>query len=949
MTKLQKRRCGDRPSRGSLYSPMAMRVDEVIAACTLQHAVRSMLERSRQRQRERVAALLRAKRQERGDHHRGATPPGAKPRSVAPSAQSLEARQAELMRLIETERARVAQLQAQCADSAATTSASAVNEAPPLSPKKKRHPAALPTAGGASPAFEERRVAMPARRGTAVSQTRASQRSSLEEFRRLEAECERESSASAEEAEGSAPTSPLAKRAPEAPRTAAPTAIAAPPPLLPPPALASSRSPMASGWFALPTSFAMPSTTKLSDSASLEASLEASSTPSAAPSAAPSVASSVASNASKDRLASILSYLDEAQSQTDEQLRRTAASAPPAAAAPATAHAPPSLASASAPLSMVPVTSGGFGGASRLASASAAVQPLRSQLHAQPLAARGASRLASASSATAFNESPPIARRLGFDAHVSPEGALLPKPYAAAAVSDAQLISELGGAVGTDHAATSPAAAAAGSSSAGAAADAERITPPNGTKQAQRATELANTVYAGVKQKMSAMRTELQSLREGSAVLQAQLVAAEEQHQAASREVAAQAEAKLAAQAEASELTIQRHLAFIDRLLSDKAELAKQCEALGGQLKALEDKYAAQAQQREEAFAKELKKQRELWGQQEKAKREQWLADKTREIKESTVRGLEPDIQRLVARHREESKKLEEELRETFRQELSSERARSQRELARLQEASLAEKHAAQEREREACSQRLHQMTLHFEEQQTRQRQRHARDSAAELAERDEQRRKEISRLEDELREAKSREDAARADARSHRAELEERLRDEHRQALGKAHAAHESARAEWEAAFESEVARRVAEAKVALEASTAEQRTQQVRMVVDKLGVEMAAAERSLRAEKEEAIASLRTKHREELAALRMERDELKTSYMASVETANALQARREVVCEELAVCQRKLSESAARSEEQQLHARTLVERASDEARQAYAATQAAQVLEHF
>ena len=442
---------------------------------------------------------------------------------------------------------------------------------------------------------------------------------------------------------------------------------------------------------------------------------------------------------------------------------------------------------------------------------------------------------------------------------------------------------------------------------------------------------------------MSAMRTELQSLREGSAVLQAQLVAAEEQHQAASRELAAQAEAKLAAQAEASELTIQRHLAFIDRLLSDKAELAKQCEALGGQLKALEDKYAAQAQQREEAFAKELKKQRELWGQQEKAKREQWLADKTREIKESTVRGLEPDIQRLVARHREESKKLEEELRETFRQELSSERARSQRELARLQEASLAEKHAAQEREREACSQRLHQMTLHFEEQQTRQRQRHARDSAAELAERDEQRRKEISRLEDELREAKSREDAARADARSHRAELEERLRDEHRQALGKAHAVHESARAEWEAA------RRVAEAKVVLEASTAEQRTQQVRMVVDKLGVEMAAAERSLRAEKEEAIASLRTKQREELAALRMERDELKTSYMASVETANALQARREVVCEELAVCQRKLSESAARSEEQQLHARTLVERASDETRQAYAATQAAQVLEHF
>ena len=33
--------------------------------------------------------------------------------------------------------------------------------------------------------------------------------------------------------------------------------------------------------------------------------------------------------------------------------------------------------------------------------------------------------------------------------------------------------------------------------------------------------------------------------------------------------------------------------------------------------------------------------------QAEAAKREQWMAEKTKEIKDSTVRGLEPDIQRL--------------------------------------------------------------------------------------------------------------------------------------------------------------------------------------------------------------------------------------------------------------------------------------------------------------
>ena len=44
----------------------------------------------------------------------------------------------------------------------------------------------------------------------------------------------------------------------------------------------------------------------------------------------------------------------------------------------------------------------------------------------------------------------------------------------------------------------------------------------------------------------------------------------------------------------------------------------------------------------------------------ERQRREQWVVDKTKEIKEQTVRGLEPDIQRLMQRHREETQRLEE-------------------------------------------------------------------------------------------------------------------------------------------------------------------------------------------------------------------------------------------------------------------------------------------------
>ena len=42
-------------------------------------------------------------------------------------------------------------------------------------------------------------------------------------------------------------------------------------------------------------------------------------------------------------------------------------------------------------------------------------------------------------------------------------------------------------------------------------------------------------------------------------------------------------------------------------------------------------------------------------------KQEKWVDEKTRRIKEQTVRGLEPEIQRLMARHTAELANLESE------------------------------------------------------------------------------------------------------------------------------------------------------------------------------------------------------------------------------------------------------------------------------------------------
>ncbi|GAB1609523.1 serine-rich adhesin for platelets-like isoform X1, partial [Argonauta hians] len=93
-------------------------------------------------------------------------------------------------------------------------------------------------------------------------------------------------------------------------------------------------------------------------------------------------------------------------------------------------------------------------------------------------------------------------------------------------------------------------------------------------------------------------------------------------------------------QKEQYETTIRRHLSFIDQLIDDKKELTTKCEELVKE------------------YNTELKKFKDTAVASEKLRREKWIEDKTKRIKEMTVKGLEPEIQRLIARHKSELSKL---------------------------------------------------------------------------------------------------------------------------------------------------------------------------------------------------------------------------------------------------------------------------------------------------
>lgn len=112
------------------------------------------------------------------------------------------------------------------------------------------------------------------------------------------------------------------------------------------------------------------------------------------------------------------------------------------------------------------------------------------------------------------------------------------------------------------------------------------------------------------------------------------------------------------AELEEANRTINRHLKFIDRLIGDKQALSQRCEQLVAQVKASDTATAAKVAELKEAHKLELKKRKEAAATAEKARREKWVAEQTKRIKDMTVKGLEPEIQRLMQEHKAEIERV---------------------------------------------------------------------------------------------------------------------------------------------------------------------------------------------------------------------------------------------------------------------------------------------------
>ncbi|XP_063098373.1 centrosomal protein of 131 kDa isoform X3 [Cavia porcellus] len=172
---------------------------------------------------------------------------------------------------------------------------------------------------------------------------------------------------------------------------------------------------------------------------------------------------------------------------------------------------------------------------------------------------------------------------------------------------------------------------------------------------------------------------------------------------------------QLRQQREHYEATIQRHLTFIDQLIEDKKVLSEKCEAVVAQLKQGDQRCREHLAQMQEQHELEIKKLKELMSATEKVRREKWINEKTKKIKEITVRGLEPEIQKLIAKHKQEVRRLRDLHEAELLQREEQAAQRYLRQAEELRENAEREKEALGQQERERARQRFEQ---HLEQEQ---------------------------------------------------------------------------------------------------------------------------------------------------------------------------------------------------------------------------------------
>lgn len=297
----------------------------------------------------------------------------------------------------------------------------------------------------------------------------------------------------------------------------------------------------------------------------------------------------------------------------------------------------------------------------------------------------------------------------------------------------------------------------------------------------------------------------------------------------------------------------RRQLEFVEQLVADKSALNARCEALAAEFSLLEKKVGSRQREAEERHERELKKQRESILTAEKIRRDNWMSEKSREIKEMTVKGLQPEIERLIAKHKGEVRRMEEANADEQRRHREGMQEAHERAINELRERMMAERERAVERERELASVRMRECSERFDQQLQAQRVRLAQDMSQERERLEAAHRSERQRIE-EMYGVQVMDDSRKlASLQREWSEREEDLRRQHAAEMSKMRERLEIEKDEWSKMISAKLEKEYRDKEAGLQAICDKQRDEEIEVVIARLEEEAEQAREAMQFEADE------------------------------------------------------------------------------------------------
>lgn len=164
---------------------------------------------------------------------------------------------------------------------------------------------------------------------------------------------------------------------------------------------------------------------------------------------------------------------------------------------------------------------------------------------------------------------------------------------------------------------------------------------------------------------------------------------------------------------------IQRLNDLIENLLSEKKKLNLTIQSLNDQLGEIDLQHKKQIQNLIDSHNTDTQKNKDAWFQTEKMRRKKWEEEKIKEIKEMTIKSLEPELDKILKDHKEDLFKQEENLKEDFRRQKERLITDYEEKIKNMKNNFNIEKEKIQDEERKNYIKRLREQNERLEDQHT--------------------------------------------------------------------------------------------------------------------------------------------------------------------------------------------------------------------------------------